>query len=168
MEERREEARMETASRTDAVREQQGERRNTFTDALKERAYHLFTNMERRMEAAIERLTNIADRMETRAKKLNERGIDTSEAVKHIEEARAKLDEAALMLEGIDFVSMLGADKPREQFGELRESVRAVKGLIREAHQSLRNALAALRAALTDADRAARDEAASDEAPISE
>lgn len=151
---RRDQLREGVASRTDIVRGQIEERRDEIRNQLRDRIKNLLGNIKRRMNAAIERIGNIADRIESRVEKLSERGVDESLALQFIEEARSELREASAIINNTTDAEMdtvIDSDRPRDAFASIKERIREAAGHIRSAHQALRSAVAALKEAVREA-----------------
>jgi len=153
-------AREAVNTRTEQVREQLSER-------VRDRIHNLFLNLARRMHAAIDRLTNISKRLLSRAEKLDANGIDTTKARRLVSEAHSELTLAeALITRGEEggIFDVIGSEKPRDAFVTLKEEVRIAAAHMRSAHQLLRDAVAALKSALREAEgeRGVRDAVVND------
>lgn len=163
------EARDERRSNLEAAREERTaareERRGQLQDAARDRIKGAITKIKERMENAVTRLGGVADRIESRAEKLEERGVDVSEVLTLVREARAEIDEAALILRGeidSDTDAALDSDTPREAFAAVKTKIRDVQAHLKSAREALRLAVSALKEAVREA------QSASDEVITSE
>lgn len=126
------------------------ERRAAFSSQMQERIRSLTGNLTERLQNAIDRFTAIIERFESRMTKLEERGIDTSEATVLVEEAKRKLSAASIILEGADtdVEYTVTSDNPRADWSGAKETFREVHGLIKESRELLRQALQTLKDAV--------------------
>lgn len=140
--------------------ERQEERRSRLDAHVEARVRAYGERLERRYNAAIERLEGIALRIETRIEKLNERGIDTSEAERELQEAygaiaaaQSQVGAAAASLEEI-----LVSDSPRDALNESKILFQSAKETIRDAHGALVESIALLKASIENQTDEASDE----------
>lgn len=113
------------------------------------RIVNLSANLSNRMDAAWWRFENIANRLESRMLKTETAGADTSQARVALSDARSSLDIAANLLKDIDntVITSVTANNPVESIAELRATYEAIAVALRQAHSSLRIALALTRTA---------------------
>lgn len=152
--ERRDQVREHVASRTDAVREKVQDRRVEIRDQMRDRVKNLVGNIKRRMNAAIERMGNIAGRLVTRIEKLEERGVDGTEALRLVGEAKSELSAASSIITGTDDAevdTVIDSDIPKDAFASIKTKLREAAEHIRNAHQLLRDAIVALKEAILEA-----------------
>jgi len=113
-----------------------------FGEKVADRADHLATLFGRMLE----RLSGIADRIEGRIAELEAEGVDASEAADLLNEADTKIADAAdavdTFIEAVE--EALTKENPQEAFAQLKELKDAAKTALREAHQALKEAAAAL------------------------
>ncbi len=130
------------------------ERKASLSEAQQNRFINLVRNVHGRMEAAIMRLENITVRIETRVAKLEAEGIDTTEALAPLADAKNKLAEAKSMLSQAKNAAETGlvSDNPRERFTAAREQFRNIRQSIRDAYILLREAVSALKDAVVEAE----------------
>jgi hypothetical protein len=149
--EQRQEVRTERIETRQTVRE---ERQAALTSIKQQRILNLAANISNRMEAAIERIFNIIDRLETRIKKLNELGINTSSAEARLREAAQVVSEARAKLNNIDSLvqNATTAAEPKTAWQTVRQTYIETGSLIRKSHQSLREVITLLKAAIAEAD----------------
>ncbi len=129
-------------------------RRASLNEAQQNRFINLVRNVHGRMEAAITRLENITVRIEARIAKLEAEGVDTSEALAPLSDAKNKLAEAKSMLEQAKASAESGivSDTPRERFTAARDQFRNIRQSIRDAYILLREAVSALKDAVVEAE----------------
>src|SRR3989338_8072620 len=113
--------------------------------AFKERAAHLRTN-------AVEKLTSIADRIESRAHLLKERGVNAPAALAFVAEARIELRAASVIFTenlAVEVDTAVTDTDPKAAFAQVKERVREAGVHIHAAQKALRDAVAALKEAVT-------------------
>jgi uncharacterized membrane protein YccC len=105
-----------------------------------------------RLDAATARMQNIIDRINSRIEKLSERGVDTTEAERHMTNAQDAVDAALVQLAGIDAVvnQAVTSEDPRGSWQDAKTEFLAIKETLRSAHESLRSAVAALKEAVAE------------------
>jgi chromosome segregation ATPase len=150
--------RAEVASSSELRTEEFKAHKAALAEKLQNRIYNLTSNISRRMQAAVDRLLNIADRLDSRALKMQNAGMDTAAADQAIEEARNALSAANDVLRD-NLGSFVGSDNPRQAFAETRTKLADAHTKIREARESLRTALRALKEAAAAAPGAGVSEA---------
>lgn len=159
IDERREEVQNNIEERKAAAEERReeiqnniAERREALSERSKERIVNLAANVSNRLDAAVERMQNIIDRINTRIAKLQDRGVDTSEAESHMNDAQDAVDAAKAQLENIDTVvsEAVTAEDPRTAWQNAKTEFLAIKENIKSAHASLRLAVSALKAAVVE------------------
>lgn len=131
--------------------ERMEERRTALEERLKTRFHNLGDNLTARAQRMIDRLTQIIERFETRMTALEERGVDVDEAAGHVDAAKDALGRAQAALNDIDVDAVVNAETPREALMELKDAFAAVRAALKEAHQALRDALAALKEVIREA-----------------
>ena len=131
-----------------------GAKRTGLTEEQQKRFINLVRNVFTRMEGAITRLENVATRIETRVDALEVTGVDTSLARIPLSNAQNKLAEAQSQLAQAKTAAESGiiSDTPRERFKAAREQFTNIRQSIRDAYILLREALAALKDAVMEAD----------------
>lgn len=129
------------------------ERKASLNEAQQNRFINLVRNVHGRMEAAITRLEDITTRIEARIAKLEAEGVDTSEALGSLSDAKNKLAEAKSMLAQAKESAESGivSDNPRERFTASREQFRNIRQSIRDAYILLRVSVSALKDAVVEA-----------------
>ncbi len=152
LEERRNQMRTDIANRQADIEARSEERRAVLQERAQERLLNLAANMSNRMEAAIRRLTNVSNRMESRISKLEDAGVNTTEARGHLTEARNHLTSASSALTNIDtdVVQFITSNDPRSAWVRVKSIYDTARTDIRSAHESLRRALASLGQAIAD------------------
>lgn len=141
------------AVRLEAAQERRAEAQAALSIRMQERIVNLAANMSNRMDAAIARLNNIADRMEARATIVaSSSGLDTADTIESIALARASLTDAQTLLADIDplVFDATTSENPREMWIAVRQVYVDARDEIRESHQHLRAALAALKEAVAN------------------
>lgn len=149
-----EERRAQMASTSAERQEMMEERRAALQERAQERITNLAANMSNRMDAVIARIQNVITRLESRMEKLEDRGVDTSEAAAALSAAQAELNNANTILATIDedVAATVGSENPRESWQALRETYTSARDAIKLAHQGVRNTIALLKAAVAEAE----------------
>ncbi len=96
------------------------------------------------LEATISRLEKIVARLDSRIAKVKADGGVTAESEAFSAQAKVHLSEARQSLAVFASID-LSADKAAANFSKVKEAVSAVRAHIKEAHQSLMNAVRALK-----------------------
>lgn len=138
-----EDRRGEIKDKRDELKSQVKEKRMMMFKKQSERVLH-------RLEAALERLTNIAGRIDSRITKLGEKGVDVSKAKADmiiaktkIEAARVKLSEAKVAILAIINDTAVTTDGSAEEAARgakmklIQEQAHAVQEALKEAHKAL-------------------------------
>lgn len=115
------------------------------------RILNLSANISNRMEAAIARLFTIATRLSSRIEKTTSLGIDTIAAANKLNEANTLLTQARINLANIDTLvyNATTSPEPRVSWEKVRTVYVETAGLIRRAHQTIRETIALLKTAET-------------------
>lgn len=148
------EARRENFASSSAARQEvREERRSQLAERAQARVTNLAANMSNRMDAMIVRFENVIGRLESRIEKLNERGVDTSEAESALESAKLSVDAAAAEIATIDsdVADAVGSEDARAGWAAVKEKYQSIRAHLKTAHTELRNTVAALKAAVADA-----------------
>ncbi len=161
------EGRENMASNTEVMREQIQERRSVLSEKIQDRVYNLLQNIIGRMNAAAERMRAIGNRMEMRARILGESGADVTEAMAQIEKSRTSIGAATTILRS-DLGAFVLTEKPREQFAQVRTSIKEAGSHIKDSRDALRLALAALKTASQNVKPAAATTPITSPVPLSE
>jgi len=121
------------------------ERRIEFQQGIaKRKADHT----ARVLTATVERLGKIATRLESRIAKVDAAGGTTTDAKIFVAEARNHLALATSSIALFASLDLIG-DKAQENFEKVRTLAKEIKGHIREAHRSLKNAVRVLKGVST-------------------
>ncbi len=133
---------------------QGSERRAQISETLQNRMINLVRNVGGKMNSAIGRLENIAERTEERLTILDTQGVQTAAARASLEQAKAKLTEAKIMLQetGSDAESALVSDNPRDSFKVVRPQYTDVRSDIRDSYIYLRETILELKDAVQEAE----------------
>tara|TARA_B100000508_G_scaffold141059_1_gene145730 strand:+ start:2307 stop:2984 length:678 start_codon:yes stop_codon:yes gene_type:complete len=144
-------------ARKEAAQEVREERRIQLQAQAQTRITNLAANMSNRMDAAIERLTNIADRLDSRIAKIQAEGVDTSAAEASLASARMSIDAAAAEIATIDteVAAVVGSENVRTAWEGLKAKYQEIKNYIKTAHTELRNTVEALKTAVAAGPRGA-------------
>ncbi len=137
------------ASSTEEFKERLAEHKTAFAKKIQDRIYNLTQNIRGRMGAAIYRLEHIAGRIETRTDKVDLDEVTKNIVHGHVTDARTSLEDASALL-APDLGLFIQSDKPREKFGDVFNAIKKAGQDIRNAHESLRAALAVLKGTPTD------------------
>lgn len=128
----REKFRQDAQVRRDELKKKLGEKRA-------ERVEQFFTQMLRKFEAAIARLTQLADRIAGRLNEAEARGRDVGALRTQLEQARTKIVEAEKALEDAKAKYTEAAKNPdfKAAFKNVREIVNGVQEKVKDAHKAL-------------------------------
>ena len=141
--------------RKEEMKENREEMKTRMEEFRKERAGIFVDRIKGKFEWAINWLQNIHDRMETRIAKIeDETEIDLSEATKNLEDAQTHIDEATDALKAIVVNDSDDAtdEEKKTLVAGVREQFTEAKTHIKEARESLRLAMQAIKAALPERD----------------
>jgi|AntRauTorcE11897_2_1112592.scaffolds.fasta_scaffold09060_3 hypothetical protein len=133
--------------------ESQAERQETRRANLDEQARQRITNlaalMSNRIEAVIARMANITSRLDSRIQKMEDRGLDVTEAQLTLDSARLSLEEAELSISNIDQLvsNTVGAEDVRVAWQEIKALFINVRDQLKTAQLELRNTVSALNSA---------------------
>lgn len=144
MEDRREdmeERRGELKTRIEERHVEMRERRIEFQQSMAERKVE---HTKRVILATIERLRGIITRIESRIAKLEERGIDTTEATNFVNLAKDNLDDAEAAVN--NFPTDFSSESAQDNFSLIRAAASVAKDYIRTAHTNLKDAVRVLKA----------------------
>ena len=114
------------------------ENQNRITAVRRERIRSFFGKMVVRIEATIERLEKLIERLETRIASIKEgeEELDTTKAEDAIKEAKTTIEKAKLELTSLKarLEELLTSDEPKLVFGQIQESLKTIKGYLKETH----------------------------------
>jgi len=114
------------------------ENQNRITAVRRERIRSFFGKMVVRIEATIERLEKLIERLETRIASIKEgeEDLDTTKAEDAIKEAKTTIEKAKLELTSLKarLEELLASDEPKLVFGQIQESLKTIKGYLKETH----------------------------------
>ena len=96
------------------------------------------------LTSTVERLENILARLESRIAKIKANGVDTSLPESFVVETKTHLSEARRSIEIFASIDLTG-DKAKENFQKIRETAAQVKVYLKEAQESLKKAVRALK-----------------------
>lgn len=137
---------------------QQGQRqgrgaqiRERLSEVKRNRVAHLWANMERKFQWAIDRLGRIADRIDSRTQKFEAKGADVTDAKAKLADARTQIDAAkiAFATAKADAETLKTSDDPKAAFETLRGDVKNVRDALKAAHVALVEAVKVLKGAST-------------------
>lgn len=127
--------RAEVTATIEAKRE---ENRSRVTAVRRERIRSFFGKMVVRIEATIERLEKLIERLEQRIAsiKKNEEELNTTKAENAIKEAKKTIEKAKLELTTLkaELETLLVSDEPKVVFGQIQESLKTIKGYLKDTH----------------------------------
>lgn len=117
----------------------------------KERINKFLNNINRKMDAAIDRLDTLLGRIESRIVKFEERGIDMTEVRQHLEIANNNIRSAVESISTADANAReaLAGDPSRDTFGNVVSELNGTKESLRSAHASLVKAISAMKASIS-------------------
>jgi hypothetical protein len=143
-----------STERREERQELRQERQVALNAIRQQRVLNLSANISNRMEAAISRLYNIVERTESRIITLKNQGVDTAASEEKLREATAYLSEAKAAILNIDTLvnEATTSNEPQNRWVEVRATYSNIAGYIRSAHQALRESLALLKTAVTEAE----------------
>ena len=128
------------------MQENRAEHKGEITDAVKAKIAQRINRAQERMSAMVNRFTKIIDRLDSRINTLTENGVDTTEAIRLVADARTALGDAQSTIDAINVDAILAAEDIRSALTEAKTSMKAAKESFRSAHTSLRDAVKSLRA----------------------
>lgn len=139
----------EARARADEVRGQIDAMRVRLEEKAQLRILAYIERVERRFNAALERLAGLGSRIESQTQKMNERGVDTSETEALLSTAYDSMvsAEAGVKLFIEKAEEAVQSDTPRDSFAEVRETLNNAKEEIKSTHQAFVDAVVALKAA---------------------
>ncbi len=144
------ELRANAEKRKEALTTHMAERRARIAENVENRVRTVVSNMKSRMNHIIDKLTAIADRIEARANGLKERGVSVDATLSLLEEARAELRAASVIVNDdldAEVDTAVTDESPKTGFSYIKESMGEAKEHIRTAHQKLKDAMVALKTA---------------------
>ena len=150
--ERAEQLRTNAAARKEALTAHLAERRERISENAEVRVRAVLTTIGARGTSAVEKLTAIADRIESRAHILKERGVSVDAALAFVAEARIELRAASVIFTedlAVEVDTAVTDTDPKAAFAQVKESVREASVHIHAAQKALRDAVAALKEAVT-------------------
>lgn len=138
-----------------SVRDQetrQAERETKLSDQRNERIEKFLSNIKRKMDAAISRLSKLAERIESRIVKFEDRGVDMAEATQLLEVAKGSISGAveSIVAAFERAREALGADISRDAFGSVISELKKAKESLRSAHASLVEVIRIMKANLSE------------------
>ena len=144
--------RTNAAARKEALTAHLAERRAHISENAEVRVRAILTTIGARGTSAVEKLTSIADRIESRAHLLKERGVNAPAALAFVAEARIELRAASVIFTedlAVEVDTAVTDTDPKAAFAQVKESVREAGVHIHAAQKALRDAVAALKEAVT-------------------
>lgn len=132
----------------------QEERRAQLQARAQERITNLAANVSNRMEAVTTRLQNIIDRLHSRIEKLEELGVDTTEAKAALDSAQLSVDAAIEALSDIDeqVAEVVGSEDVKTAWTETKTIYSNVHDHLKTARTELQATVAALKKAVAAAE----------------
>ncbi len=120
-----------------------------LAEAKQERISKLASNMSYRMDAVVERFTNIIGRLEVRTERIKQNNLDTTAAEEEIKKANASLAKAKNLLTTIDKLVYGAVTSPRPLTDWLivKETYFQIGGALRQSQEHLQNAVILLKEA---------------------
>ena len=118
----------------------------------KDRISGFLSDMQRKTDAAISRLSKISDRIESRTSKFQEMGADTTEATRLLGIAKGDIQDAkdALSTALEKAREAFSVDLSRDSFGNVVSEFSHAKEYLRKAHQALVEVIRSLKAIPVD------------------
>jgi len=147
VQERQRQIEAEVKQRRAQAQAQGEERRQALQERAQERLLNLAANLSNRMEAAIRRLDNVVMRIESRIAKLNELGVETSQAEINLTVAKRDLASARATLANIDsdVAGFITSNDPRAAWSRVKTIYESARQDIRSAHTNIRQVVADLK-----------------------
>lgn len=135
-------------------------RRARLSEEAQSRAQNGMARVSSVLSSAISKSRDFADRLSSKAESLEARGLDMESAKAMISDANEYLDQAEEALQGIDINTeyAVTSDRPIEYWQDVREQFAIVRGLIKQAHESLRGAVGEIKAMIPKPDQDSNDE----------
>ncbi|MCH7529557.1 hypothetical protein IIB50_00340 [Patescibacteria group bacterium] len=115
----------------------------------RERAHAYTERIINRFIAAFDRLDRLAERMQSRIDTLTNQGLDLSDALNKLDDARVEIAASYTVVGEIEatIVGILESDNPGEQLVDIRSQIGIGKDVLKSAHQSLVDAIRIIKAA---------------------
>lgn len=147
--EEREERRVNVEERKARIASSTQERREKITHAAKERAKAYLVRVVRRLQAAVDRFEKFSIRIDARIDKLEKAGITMTKAKELLAKANTEIGEADAAVAALkaSIEATITAERPREIFAEVKERIRLAIDAVKEAHAALVAAIRAVKAA---------------------
>lgn len=145
------ELRTNAKARKEALTARMAERRARISEKVEKRVRTVVANMRSRISGAIERLDAVADHIESRARKIEGQGVNVSSPLALVAQARVELRAAGVIINddlSAEVDAAVTAEEPKASFEYVKESVREAHGHVKTAQKALRDAVAALKAAV--------------------
>jgi len=144
------ENRTEVQQERPAQQQLRQEKQDSISNNRQIRITNLAANMSNRIEAAIERFTKISTRIETRISKLEQAGIDTTDAKQKLSVAQETLNLAQTNISTIDILvyNATTSQTPKEDWSTVKQTFLATGKLLRESQQELREVVKSLKEAI--------------------
>ena len=144
--------RTNAAARKEALTAHLAERRAHISENAEVRVRAILTTIGARGTSAVEKLTAMGDGIESRAHILKERGVSVDAALAFVAEARIELRAASVIFTedlAVEVDTAVTDTDPKAAFAQVKESVREASVHIHAAQKALRDAVAALKEAVT-------------------
>lgn len=132
------------------IQANQTERRAALQENAQERISNFAASVSHRMNEAIARIEQVIERIESRVEKIKANGVDTSEAERYLDAAKADLSTASSILAGIDIdvVGAVTSEDPKTAWTEVRATYQSARDAIRSAHTNMKEAIVSLKSAM--------------------
>lgn len=149
--EQRQETRADNTEQRQTLR---AERQTALQNVRQQRVLNLSANISNRMDSAIERIFTIITRIEQRIEKLKASGVDTAEAEVKLRESAQLLAEARATISDIDNIvyNATTSVEPKTAWQDVKAVYKETGALIRASHQALREVVALLKSAASEAE----------------
>lgn len=142
----------EMEAKRETVRNEVEQRREEALSRIRERLHNFSSVIVLRYEAALNRLEILSERIASRIAKLEEAGIDVTEAQELLDIANLKIETAAASIAAISTVDEIIASNTststeavREDLNNLRDEMAQAKSDLKDAHAALIDVVVALK-----------------------
>jgi len=154
LESRREEMQQKIEARRAQMQQHREERRTRLAQAVQDRLGKYITRTADRMDAALDRLAQIADRIGERVDTFEANGADLTDARAALQDAYGLIDVARSDVSELKDVAtqVLASETPKELSGDIRDAAKLAKDSIIAVHGALKDAVVAIKAAVSQRD----------------
>ncbi len=164
----------EMRSRIEAHKEERVAKRQEYKARLNEkmqkRLNGFIDRIVNRMNAVVSRLEQIVSRISTRIQKMEDNGVDLTDAKAKLDDVNNLIGEArdaVSLLEDVS-VDVITSETPKEQAHEIRDAAKVAKDSIKAVHTALMETVKLIKASVSDNENKASVQEGSEDASSTE